>query len=65
MTEYSIDGVNLKYRKPGSDYDLCLIRKKNLKKQQQQQLHCKIKMIWTTMLLFTGQQLTIHEYWRI
>ncbi|KAM7490046.1 hypothetical protein LguiA_032967 [Lonicera macranthoides] len=42
MTEYSLDGVSLKYKKPGPDYVLCRIKKKNLfqKQQQQQQEDC-------------------------
>ncbi|KAM7490045.1 hypothetical protein LguiA_032966 [Lonicera macranthoides] len=35
MTEYSLDGVSLKYKKPGPDYVLCRIKKKNLLQKQQ------------------------------
>lgn len=37
MTEYTLDGVSVKYKKPGLDYVLCQIRKKNVLQKQQQE----------------------------
>ncbi|KAM7490040.1 hypothetical protein LguiA_032961 [Lonicera macranthoides] len=37
MMEYSLDGVSLKYKKPGPDYVLCRIKKKNLLQKQQEE----------------------------